>query len=70
MRRKRRQKEMDRDLLDAIFKIEAEWKKLQILVDNSIEPMDESRQKLQLTEAKFMFLLKEAKHRKISVLRY
>lgn len=61
---------MDRELLDTIFEVEAEWKKLRHIVDNSVEPMDESGKKLQLSEAKFMFLLKEAKHRKISVLRY
>ena len=70
MRRKRRQKEIDRELLDTIFRIEAEWKSLRQLVDNSIEPLGETEQRLQLSEAKFMFLLKEAKHRKISVLRY
>jgi len=69
-RRKRRQRAVDRELLDSIFTIEAEWKYLHNIIDNSIEPMDESRQKLQLSEAKYMFLLKEAKHRKISVLRY
>lgn len=70
MRRKRRQREVDRQLLDAIFTLETEWKKLRYIIDNSIEPMAESQQTLQLAEAKYMFLLKEAKHRKISALRY
>jgi len=70
MRRRRRQRAVDRELLDTIFTLEAEWKKLHYIIDNSIEPVDESRQQLQLSEAKYMFLLKEAKHRKISVLRY
>jgi len=70
MRRKRKQREIDRELLDVIFTAEAEWKKLRHIIDNSIEPMEESQQKLQLAEAKYMFLLREAKHRKISLLRY
>lgn len=70
MRRKRKQREIDRELLDVIFTAETEWKKLRHIIDNSIEPMEESQQKLQLAEAKYMFLLREAKHRKISVLRY
>lgn len=69
-RRRKRQREVDRELLDTIFTVEAEWKKLRNIIDKSIEPMIESRQQLQLSEAKYMFLLKEAKHRKISVLRY
>ncbi len=70
MKTKRKQREVDRQLLDSIFHAEAEWKKLQHIIENSIEPVQESKQKLQLAEAKYMFLLKEAKHRKISVLRY
>lgn len=70
MRRKKRQSMMDRELLDAIFQIEAEWKKLRYIVDNSIEPHSATEQKLLLEEAKYMFLLREAKIRKISLLRY
>ncbi|MEI3613548.1 YaaL family protein [Pseudogracilibacillus sp. SO30301A] len=70
MRRRRRQKEVDHELLDVIFTLETEWKKLRYIIDNSIELMEESQQTLQLAEAKYMFLLKEAKHRRISALRY
>ena len=70
MRRKRIQRKIDRGLLDAIFIHEAEWKNLQSIVEKSIEPMDESRHKLSLAQAKYMYLLKEAKRRKISYLRY
>lgn len=70
MRRKKRKREMDRQLLDAIFIHEAEWKNLQNIVERSIEPLDESRFKLQLAQAKYMYLLREAKYRKISYLRY
>jgi len=70
MRRKKRQRKIDRELLDTIFTLEAEWKKMRYIIDNSVDPVMESRQKLQLAEAKYMFLLKEAKHRKISALRY
>lgn len=70
MNRKKRQREGDQALLDAIFTIEYEWKKLRQIMDNSIEPVEETKQKLLLAEAKYMFLLKEAKHRKISLLRY
>lgn len=70
MRRKKRQREVDRRLLNAIFVTEKEWKNLHYMIDNSIDASPETEQYLLLQEAKYMFLLKEAKHRKISVLRY
>lgn len=70
MKRKRRKRETDQALLDAIFHVEAEWKKLQDILEHSIEPMEETTQQLQLAESVYMFLLREAKHRKISLLRY
>lgn len=70
MRRKRKQKEIDRALLDTFFTVETNWKNLQQIHQNSVDPMGETLQKLQLSEAMYIFLLKEAKHRKISVLRY
>lgn len=70
MRRKKPQREVDRELLDATFAIESDWRTLRHIVDRSVDPLDEARNKLLLAEAKYMFLIKEAKHRKISVLRY
>lgn len=67
---KKIQKQIDQELLNNIFSAEREWKQLRKIVDKSIDPLGESRQMLKLTEAKYMFLLREAKHRKISVLRY
>jgi len=70
MRRRKRQKEVDQQLLHAIFHIEAEWKRLRNIVDNGIETSVETRQHLLLVEAKYMFLIREAKRRKVSLLRY
>lgn len=70
MRRKKIQKTIDHELLDAIIEVEADWKKLRHIVDNGIDPMIETRQKLSLVEAQYMFLIKEAKRRKISLLPY
>lgn len=68
--RGKRQKETDQALLNALFRVEADWKKLREIVDYSIDPFIEAEQRLQLAEAKYMFLLREAKHRKISLIRY
>lgn len=72
MKRKRKKirKEADRELLDLTFAAEAEWRRLRHIVDHMVEPTIESRMQLRLAEAKYMFLLKEVKHRNISALRY
>jgi len=70
MRRKKYKKIVDQSLLDAIFDAEREWKHLRRIVENSIDPMLETEQHEKLAEAKYMFLLKEAKRRKVSVLQY
>lgn len=70
MKRSKKQRIVDKELLNVIFSVESEWRKLRNIVDLSVDPLDESRQKLKLAEATYMFLLKEAKHRKISALRY
>lgn len=68
MRRHRRRKAVNDKLLEAIFECEAEWKKLQRIHDNSIDFQFESKHLLRLAEAKYSFLLREAKHRNISLL--
>jgi len=70
MSRKKRRRETDQALLDTLFSVEAEWKKLRHIVDNSIDPLMETEYRLKLVEAKYMFLLREVKHRKLSLLQY
>lgn len=70
MKRKKLQKTIDLELLNAIIDVETEWKKLRHIVDNGIDPMIETRQKLLLVEAQYTFLIKEAKRRKISISPY
>jgi len=70
MNRKKLHRKSDQSLLDALFEVEAEWKKLRHIMDNSIDPLMETEQKLKLVEAKYMFLLREAKYRNVSMLRY
>lgn len=70
MRRRLKKKDVDRHLLETIFSLEREWKQIQSMVENSIEPVFESRQRLMVAQAKYMFLLREAKKRKVSALRY
>ncbi|MBY7141571.1 YaaL family protein [Virgibacillus sp. NKC19-3] len=60
--------DVDGELLDAIFALEREWKQIESIVDKSIESPYTSHRLEALAQAKYMFLLREARHRKISAL--
>lgn len=70
MGKKRSKRDMDKQLLNAIFTVEEEWKQIQTIVDESIDPSDMTLYRVSLEQAKYMFLLKEARHRNISAVRY
>ncbi|GGB50916.1 DUF2508 family protein [Virgibacillus dakarensis] len=70
MSKKIKKKDIDEQLLDSIFTLEREWKQIRSLVERSIEPMDTSIYRENLAQAKYLFLLREARHRKISAIRY
>lgn len=70
MRRKKHRKIANKELLDAIFESKKEWEYLQHLANNSFDVVYERELHIKLAEAKYIFLLKEAKRRNISVLRY
>jgi hypothetical protein len=69
-RKQRRKREVDELLLDAIFSIEYEWKQIKSIVNKSIEPTFDGESTERIAQAKYLFLLREAKHRKISAVRY
>ncbi|GGA70715.1 YaaL family protein [Ornithinibacillus halotolerans] len=69
-KRKRKKREVDELLLDAIFSIEHEWKQIKSIVNQSIEPTFEGKSTEKIAQSKYLFLLREAKHRKISAIRY
>jgi len=62
--------EQDRELLDAIFHYESEWKRLHEAVERGVDPLIENRNRYKLVQAKYMFLLQEAKRQNINYLRY
>lgn len=69
MRKKKMRRVVDHELLDVTFAVEEDWRKMRYIADRMVEPTVEARQQLKLVEAKYMFLLKEIKNRKISALR-
>lgn len=69
MARRLKKINVDRELLDAIFGLEKEWKQIQSLGARSIERTLESEAAEQLAQAKYLYLLKEARRRNVSALR-
>lgn len=70
MRKKARKKEIDEELLDAIYTLQREWQRIESIVDASIEPMERSLYKEKLAKAKYLFLLREARERNVSATHY
>ncbi|MFC4024150.1 YaaL family protein [Oceanobacillus longus] len=69
MGRKINKRDVDSDLLDVIFRMEHEWKQLQSIVRKSIEPTQSGVQQEALARAKYLFLLREARQRKMNAMR-
>jgi len=70
MRKKARKLEIDRQLLDTIYKVQYEWQQIESIVESSVEPSSEIIYTQNLAQAKYLFLLREARHRNVSANRY
>lgn len=66
-RKGRLRKEFDEKLLDQLYKIRDERMKQKSLIKKVMEPSDEIINEMKIAEAKYFFILKEAKKRNISV---
>lgn len=70
MRRKTRKKQVDEELLEAINTLQTEWQRIEAIIEESIEPMDRSLYKEKLAKAKYLFLLREARERNVTAIKY
>ncbi len=68
-RKKRLFQSIEDDLLFALEKVKDEWMMRKNLIEKSIEPSDILDYELKLAEAKYLFLLREAKSRKLTLKR-
>ncbi|MYL61373.1 DUF2508 family protein [Virgibacillus halodenitrificans] len=66
MGRKIKKYDVDRQLLDAFYEIENEWKQIESFMGRSFEANQAGRQQETLARAKYLFLLREARHRNVS----
>lgn len=70
MRGKRLRKQMDHHLLETIYNLQWEWKRIQRMLENSIEPSISSLHQEKIAKAKYMFLLREARHQNIHAIKF
>lgn len=70
MRKKTRKKQVDQELLEAIYTLQTEWHRIESIVEESIEPMDRSLYKEKLAKAKYLFLLREARERNVNAAKH
>lgn len=70
MAKRIKKQDVDEQLLSSIFSIEREWKQIRSIVEKSIEPTVDGFCQQNLAQAKYLFLLREARRRKISAIGY
>lgn len=63
-------KEFDQLLISQIEHLKEELSRQKKLVEKSVEPSEEILQKLKVLEAKYFFLLRQAKIRNVSISKY
>jgi len=56
---------LEDQLVDVLSRCKNQWISQKRIIENSIEPSDEVLHQLHLTEAKYLFLLKEVRHKKV-----
>ncbi|MFA1819577.1 YaaL family protein [Virgibacillus oceani] len=69
MARKIKKKDMDAELLDAIFSLQSEWRRVQSIIDQSMEPTTNGYHQAKVLQANYLFLLREARHRGVSAMK-
>jgi hypothetical protein len=62
-------KEYDEKLINQIHLLKKEWDHQNHLLDNSFDPLGEVKLQAKVSGAKYVFLLREARKRKISAIK-
>lgn len=65
---KRKKKEIDKQILEEIFRLKKERMELNSILDRSVEASERVMHDLFVLEAKYFYLLREARHRKINAI--
>ncbi|QXE01759.1 YaaL family protein [Terribacillus sp. DMT04] len=67
--RKLKKSDVDKALLQDIFKMKNDWVSIQSILDRSVDASEMGQYDLQVAQAKYLFMLREARHRNLSALR-
>lgn len=70
MGKKLTKRDVDEKLIESIFALEREWKHIESLMENSLEPTFAGSNSEALAKAKYLFLLREARQRKLSAIKW
>lgn len=70
MKKKLSKQYVDKHLLETIYKVQWQWKRRDVIVENSIEASDVAHYDRSLAQAKYLFLLREARHRNVNAVQY
>lgn len=70
MRRKAIKRKIDEQLLEAIISMKQEWQQIGLIIEKSIEPTEEIMFNESLAKAKYLFLLREARYRELTAIRF
>ncbi|RFA35899.1 hypothetical protein CAI16_06615 [Virgibacillus dokdonensis] len=65
MAKKIKKRDVDRELLNTLKELELEWKQIESIVSKSVEFTLEGNYWERVARAKYMYLLKEARHRNL-----
>lgn len=58
---KKKKQEIENELLRNIYRLQTEWMQLKAVIEKSVDPSLEGQYDLKVAEAKYFFLLREAR---------
>lgn len=61
--------DVDKELLEDIFKMKNDWMSIRSIIERSVDASEMGRYDLQVAQAKYLFMLREARHRNLNALR-
>lgn len=70
MAKKIKKKDVDEQLLHALYASGQEWKQISSIVEISIEPSMDGQFREAIAQAKYLYLLREARRRNLNALNY
>ncbi|UOQ49547.1 YaaL family protein [Gracilibacillus caseinilyticus] len=64
--KKIKKQDLDQQILESMFQLKKQWTYLDSILDRSIDPTESGQFDLAITKAKYFYLMREARIRKLS----